>query len=163
MSKKEAKYQRLFSQLEALLSKETSFISQLATINAVLYHKNPGYFWIGFYFVQNGRLLVGPYQGPVACQELEYPKGVCWASVLSKEEIIVKDVESFPDHIACDSRSKSELVIPMVNEANEVVAVLDVDSDKLNNFDKTDAAGLTRILSLINTKLLNDYVKANKF
>lgn len=149
MTSKEKKYERIHQQLQDLLSKDTSLIAQLATINAILYHKFPSFFWVGFYFHSNNRLLVGPYQGPVACQELEHPKGVCWASIMTKESVIVNNVEDFPDHIACDSRSKSEIVIPIFNKSNEVLGVLDIDSDKHANFDNEDLVGLTKITGLI--------------
>lgn len=157
MTSKEKKYERIHLQLKQLLEKETSLISQMATINAILYHKFPDFFWVGFYFLNDNRLLVGPYQGPVACQELEKRKGVCWAAVEQNNEILVDDVEKFPGHIACDSRSKSEIVIPIQNNKGNIVAVLDIDSDKLGVLDNFDIAGLERIISLLNPKLLNNF------
>lgn len=154
MTNKEKKYERIYQQLKGLLSKDTSLIAQLATINAILYHKFPSFFWVGFYFNTKNRLLVGPYQGPVACQELEHPKGVCWACVINKESVVVKNVEDFPDHIACDSRSKSEIVIPVFDTTNNVLGVLDIDSDKQANFDDQDVAGLIKIVGLIRKDLI---------
>ncbi|MBN1115905.1 MAG: GAF domain-containing protein [Bacteroidales bacterium] len=154
MNSKQKKYNRLIHQLEPLLKNSPSLNAQLATINALLYHKVPYIFWVGFYFIKNDELIVGPYQGPLACQVLTKPKGVCWASVLKSEPIIVADVEDFPDHIACDSRSKSEIVIPVKDTSGKVVGVLDIDSDKTEQFDRDDLAGLSGILNLINKKFL---------
>lgn len=156
MSDKTAKYQRLYNQLKPLLDKSPSLNSQMATINAVLYHKMPNFFWVGFYFIKDKELIVGPYQGPLACQVLNYPKGVCWRAVIDKTTQIIPDVEAFPDHIACDSRSKSELVELICNSENKVVAVLDIDSDKINQFDKDDANGIKKILSLIKQEYLDN-------
>ena len=148
--KKVTRYERIHFQLKKLLENSPTFDARLATINALLYHKMPHFFWIGFYFLKNNRLTIGPYQGPLACQELEYPKGVCWKSILSKSCIIVNNVHEFTDHIACDSRSKSEIVIPILNESKDIIGVLDVDSDKYNAFDENDENGLKRILNLLN-------------
>jgi L-methionine (R)-S-oxide reductase len=146
---KQKKYERLYEQLSVLLRKRTDIAAQMATINAVLYHKFDYFFWCGFYRLLDGELMVGPYQGPVACQTLEKNKGVCWASVNTKETIIVEDVHKFPDHIACDARSRSEIVIPIVKSDGTVLAVLDVDSKDMASFDKQDAEGLQKIISLI--------------
>ncbi len=150
MDSKSKKYIRLYDQLKGLLEKSPHLIAQLATINAILYHKNQGFFWVGFYLLEKNRLFVGPYQGPVACQELAYSKGVCWASILKAKSIVVEDVEAFPDHIACDARSKSEIVIPIFNSKGQPLGVLDIDSDKKANFDESDRAGLEKIVSLLN-------------
>jgi GAF domain-containing protein len=147
--KKVVRYKRIFSQLKGLLAKSPTFDARLATINAVLYHKMPQFFWIGFYFLHDSKLTVGPYQGPLACQELEYPLGVCWKSILNKSCTIVENVHEFAGHIACDSRSKSEIVIPILDENENIVGVLDVDSDRFNTFDEEDERGLNRILSLL--------------
>ncbi|HCC31231.1 MAG TPA: histidine kinase, partial [Marinilabiliales bacterium] len=117
---------------------------------AVLHHKMPGFFWTGFYLLtDDGRLVVRTYQGPVACMELKKGAGVCWAGINQQKTIVVPDVEQFPGHIACDSRSKSEIVVPVKDSHGNVIGVLDVDSDKLNTFDQTDAESLERIVSLI--------------
>jgi GAF domain-containing protein len=147
--KKTARYSRIYAQLKPLLEKSPSFEAQLVTINAVLYHKMPQFFWVGFYRLTGNRLLVGPYQGPLACQELEYSHGVCWKSILERTPLIVEDVHNFPDHIACDSRSKSEIVIPVQNSKKEIIGVLDVDSDKTGTFDRIDEEGLKKILELL--------------
>lgn len=157
MTTKQKKYTRIHEQLKGLLEKDTNFIAQLATINAILYHKFSTIFWVGFYLKYSKRLIVGPYQGPVACQELSYKKGVCWASICKNEGIIVGDVESFPDHIACDSRSKSELVMPIRDSKKNIIAVLDIDSDKLNNFDQVDFEGIQKISTLLNIDYIDSY------
>jgi GAF domain-containing protein len=149
-SKKDKKYQRLYNQIEELIPKGNTPISAMATICAVLYHKIDYFFWCGFYLLEDGKLNVGPYQGPVACQELEKEQGVCWAGITRGKTILVPDVEKFPGHIACDSRSKSEVVVPLFNQKKEVIGVLDVDSKELSSFDETDAVWLERIVELIN-------------
>lgn len=149
MNSKQKKYKRLTTQLSQLLKDSPDSIAQMSTINAVLYHKMQDYFWVGFYFVRGNELIVGPYQGPVACQRLKKPQGVCWTSVITRNPVVVADVEEFPGHIACDSRTKSEIVIPIKNSTGEVIAVLDIDSDKLNHFDNDDKQGLQNIISLI--------------
>lgn len=148
--KKIARYKRLYKQLEPLIAGSPTFDARLVTINAVLYHKMPHFFWVGFYFLSENKLIIGPYQGPLACQELEYPKGVCWKSVLDNACITVENVHEFPDHIACDSRSKSEIVIPIQNENKEIIGVMDVDSDQLGAFDEADEEGLKNIILLLN-------------
>lgn len=147
--RKSAKYERIFKQLEGLLTKTEDKMAKMATVAAVLHGKMKQYFWTGFYRVIDGELTVGPYQGPVACQILAKNKGVCWASVNQKQSVVVEDVEAFPDHIACDSRSKSEIVIPLFDADKNVIAVLDVDSDKLATFDEIDRQYLEKIVKLI--------------
>lgn len=147
--KKNSRYDRLFEQLKKLLSDSPDYIAQLATINAILYHKIPYIFWVGFYFIRDNTLSVGPYQGPLACQKLPNPKGVCWKTVIDKKPVIVGDVNEFKDHIACDTRSKSEIALPVFNKRGELVAVLDIDSDSKHAFDDQDETGLTKILSLL--------------
>jgi len=121
----------------------------MATVIALLHHKMPYYFWTGFYILIGGELVVGPYQGPLACQVLEKNKGVCWAAVERKEVIIVPDVHKFPGHIPCDSRSNSEIVIPLFDKKNEVWAVLDVDSRKFDAFSEVDKEWLIKLVKLI--------------
>lgn len=147
--KKRGRYGRLYEQLSALVQKTNNPVSQMATVAAVLHHKMEYFFWTGFYLLQDGKLLVGPYQGPVACQDLAKDKGVCWAGINRQETIVVPDVHAFPDHIACDSRSQSEIVVPLKNKNGEIVGVLDVDSKDLNSFDEIDAEELLKIVSLI--------------
>ncbi|NVO04331.1 MAG: GAF domain-containing protein [Bacteroidetes bacterium] len=148
-NKKEGRYQRIFLQLGDLLQKSENDIAKMATISAVLFNKFEYFFWCGFYRIVDGELIVGPYQGPVACQVLQKNKGVCWAGINQKETILVPNVEEFPGHIACDSRSKSEIVIPVKNKSGEIFAVLDVDSKELNSFDEIDKIYLEKIINLI--------------
>ena len=148
-SKKKGRYERILKQLEELVGKSENPISRMATVVAVLHHKMDDFFWTGFYLLQDGKLLVGPYQGPVACQELAKDKGVCWAGINRKETILVPDVHQFPGHIACDSRSKSEIVVPLVSKEGEIFGVLDVDSKELDSFNEVDAEMLEKILNLI--------------
>jgi L-methionine (R)-S-oxide reductase len=146
--KKIDKYNRLYLQLEESLKKSNNEIAHMATISAILYNKVEYFFWCGFYRLIDDELIVGPYQGPVACQILAKNKGVCWAAINDKKNIIVPDVHKFPGHIACDSRSKSEIVIPYFGKENKVIGVLDVDSNKLNSFDEIDAEYLEKIIKL---------------
>ena len=148
-SKKQGRYQRIYKQLEELLKKTKDHNARMSSIIAVLHNKMEYFFWIGFYFLKNDKLVVGQYQGPVACQELEKDTGVCWAGINQKKTIIVPDVEKFPGHIGCDSRSKSEIVIPLKNSSDEIIGVLDVDSNEYNQFDEVDEKQLTLILELI--------------
>lgn len=148
-NKKDGRYSRIYAQLEELVKKSDNPISHMATVVAVLHHKMEYFFWTGFYLLQDGKLLVGPYQGPVACQELAKDKGVCWAGVNQKQTIVVPDVHLFPGHIACDSRSNSEIVVPLRNSKKEIVGVLDVDSKDLGSFDEIDAKWLEKIVALI--------------
>jgi len=148
--KKLNRYQRIHNQLLELLPKTTDKLARMSTIIAILHNKMDHYFWTGYYFLKDGKLIVGPYQGPVACQELEKDKGVCWAAINRKETVIVPDVHDFPGHIACDSRSQSEIVVPLKNDKNEIIGVLDIDSKNKNSFNKTDGEELIKILSLIN-------------
>ncbi|HCY86608.1 MAG TPA: diguanylate cyclase [Desulfobacteraceae bacterium] len=148
-AKRLARYDRIYHQLEDLIrDKSPGLIAAMATIVAVLHHKMPHHFWTGFYFTSDsGELHVGPYQGSLACQVLR-DSGVCLHGVETAAPVVVKDVEAFPGHIACDARSKSEIVLP-VKKGEKVVAVLDIDSEKLAQFDEGDVAPLQRILSLL--------------
>jgi len=147
--KKAGRYERIYNQLEQLTAKPGTPLSRMATIAAVLYHKMDHYFWTGFYLYEDDRLIVGPYQGPVACQELEHGKGVCWAALTRDTEVIVPDVTQFPGHIACDSRSKSEITLPVKDKKGNLKAVLDVDSGELDQFDEVDQKHLIDIINLI--------------
>jgi GAF domain-containing protein len=109
----------------------------------------PHFFWTGFYILDKGELVVGPYQGPLACQVLEKNKGVCWAGIRRRQTVVVPDVQNFPGHIACDSRSRSEIVVPLFDQNNKPWAVLDVDSQKLDAFSETDKLWLEKIAGLI--------------
>ena len=146
---KEARYRRLYEQLVALMQKTTDPGARMATIVAVIHHKMDCFFWTGFYMLTNGDLIVKTYQGPLACQVLERHTGVCWAAIDQSKTIIVPDVHQFPGHIACDSRSQSEIVIPVRVQTGKIVGVLDIDSESLNSFDETDAQWLEMIVKLI--------------
>jgi GAF domain-containing protein len=149
IDKKQARYQRLFEQLKTLMVKSGDPDARMATIVAVLHHKMEYFFWTGFYFLRSGELTVKSYQGPLACQVLEKHTGVCWASLDQSKILIVNDVHQFPGHIACDSRSRSEIVVPVRNRDGEITGVLDVDSEELDSFDATDAEWLEKIVNLI--------------
>jgi L-methionine (R)-S-oxide reductase len=147
--KKQGRYERITVQLEELLAKTSDPIARMATIASVLSHKFDYYFWCGFYRIMDQELVVGPYQGPVACQVLKGGKGVCWSCVQEKKSIVVPDVHKFPGHIACDSRSKSEIVIPVFDKSSGLVAVLDIDSADFNSFNETDRIHLEKIATLV--------------
>jgi L-methionine (R)-S-oxide reductase len=148
-SKKEKRYSRIHDQLSDLVLKSNSPAARMATIIAVLHHKMDTFFWTGFYIIENGEMTVNMYQGPVACQVLEKNKGVCWAAFNRKETVVVEDVHQFPGHIACDSRSNAEIVVPLKNREGAVIGVLDVDSREKAAFDEVDARWLEKILELI--------------
>lgn len=144
------RYTRIEAQLRDLVEKNRSpsLAAAMATICAVLHHKMTHHFWTGFYFVAGeDELHVGPYQGPVACQVLR-DRGVCLHCARTGQPVVVADVEQFAGHVACDPRSKSEIALPVMKEGR-VVAVLDIDSDRLAQFDEGDIAPLTRILDLL--------------
>jgi L-methionine (R)-S-oxide reductase len=123
-------------------------IALMATINSVLANRFDSYFWTGFYRVCGDRLVVGPYIGTVGCLQIEFGRGVCGTAAERRETLVVADVNQFPGHIACDPNSKSEIVVPVFDGDRELIAVLDVDSDRLNAFDDDDRAGLERIVAL---------------
>jgi L-methionine (R)-S-oxide reductase len=148
VSKKEGRYHRIISQLDSLLIKTTDPVARMATIAAVLSHKFEYFFWCGFYFVHGDKLIVGPYQGPLACQVLQ-GSGVCLAAVTENKSIVVPDVHKFPGHIACDSRSNSEIVVPVRSTQGTIMAVLDVDSVSFDSFDETDRIQLEIIASKV--------------
>lgn len=144
---KETKYATLIPQIKALVAGENDLIANLANIAAAL-KEQFNWFWVGFYLVKNEELVLGPFQGPVACTRIKKGKGVCGASWEQKEIIVVPDVDQFPGHIACASASRSEIVLPVVIN-NKVIAVLDVDSEYLAHFDEIDAKYLQEIIKLI--------------
>ena len=147
--KKEGRYGRIFKQLSELVVKSNNAQARMATIIAVLHHKMDYFFWTGYYLIDDGKMTVSAYQGPVACQILEKDKGVCWAAFNNKETLVVDDVHTFAGHIACDSRSNSEIVVPLKNKAGEYIGVLDVDSSQKASFSEIDARWLEKILELI--------------
>ncbi len=151
-SKKNSRYERLHKQIKNLIEKSSNNpTSNMVTLLAVLHHKMDYFFWTGFYLLQDSKLQVGPYQGSLACIDLAKDSGVCWSAINSGKTVIVGDVETFPGHIACDSRSKSEIVIPLKNQNDEIIGVLDVDSSELNSFDEIDALWLEKIIDLVFT------------
>jgi L-methionine (R)-S-oxide reductase len=123
-------------------------IALMATINSVLSHRFPHFFWTGFYRMCGSHLVVGPYIGTVGCLQIELGRGVCGTAAAQRETIIVPDVSQFPGHIACDPNSKSEIVVPVFDRDRELIAVLDVDSDRADAFDEEDRVGLERIVAL---------------
>lgn len=143
------RYERVYQQLKDLLTKTTNKTARMSTVAALLHHKFDSFFWTGFYLIDSGELIVGPYQGPLACQVLEKNKGVCWAGIREKKSIVVPNVHEFPNHIACDSRSNSEIVIPLLDKKNNPLGVLDVDSLKLNAFSEIDKEWLEKIVLLL--------------
>ena len=148
-SKKNGRYGRLYAQLEELTSKASEPLSRMASTCAVLHHKMPYFFWTGFYLYRKDKLIVGPYQGPVACQELLPPEGVCWSAAKKLRAVIVPDVHAFPGHVACDGRSLSEITLPVFDSERKLQAIFDVDSDQTDAFSETDARHLEKILGLI--------------
>ncbi len=149
-TKKEKRYQRLHKQIRDLIVKSSNNqLSNMATINAVLYHKMETFFWCGFYLFQEDKLQIGPYQGALACINLPAGTGVCQAAVSQQKTMVVPDVEAFPGHIACDGRAKSEIVIPVYDREGIIRGVLDVDSKSLDSFDEVDVAELKKIVRLV--------------
>lgn len=144
---KEERYQSLIPQIKALIEAETDSTANMANVCAALKFSF-NFLWVGFYIVKNNQLVLGPFQGPVACTRINFGKGVCGSAWQKKETIIVEDVDAFPGHIACSSLSKSEIVIPLMNANNECVVVLDIDSEQYAHFDKIDEEYLTQIINL---------------
>ncbi len=144
---KEEAYQNIIPQIKGLLEGETDQVANLANISAAL-KEQFGWFWVGFYMVKNDELVLGPFQGPVACTRIRKGRGVCGSSWAEAKTLIVPDVEKFPGHIACSSLSKSEIVVPIIRN-KEVIGVLDVDSDELDQFDEIDQKFLEEIVSFI--------------
>lgn len=144
---KAEQYAALLPQIEGLLTGETDFIANLANVAAAL-KEQFGWLWVGFYLVKGGELVLGPFQGPVACTRIQKGRGVCGQAWAQGKTLVVADVEKFPGHIACSSLSRSEIVLPMWR-SGEIMGVLDVDSQELNHFDETDQAGLEAILALV--------------
>jgi L-methionine (R)-S-oxide reductase len=151
ISKKE-KYEELLPQIKGLLEGENDLTANMANICAALKY-GMGFFWVGFYLIKKNQLVLGPFQGPVACTRIDKGKGVCGTCWEKEKPIIVEDVDAFPGHIACSSLSKSEIVLPLKNSNGEIVGVLDVDSDELSFFDKTDETYLEKIIGLLNFDL----------
>ena len=149
MDKKEEKYRLLTKQIQTLIEGETDIVAVMANVCAAI-HETMGFFWTGFYRVVGNELVLGPFQGPLACMHIGYGRGVCGSAWARRETIIVPDVEEFPGHIACSSLSRSEIVVPVFSKEGEVKAVLDIDSKELATFDDTDRLYLEGICNLIN-------------
>jgi GAF domain-containing protein len=145
---KTTKYELLTEQIRTLIAGETDLVAVMANVSAAI-HETMGFWWTGFYRVMNGELVLGPFQGPVACMHIGYGKGVCGTAWKDRRTIIVPDVEQFPGHIACSSLSRSEIVVPVFSTAGDVVAVLDIDSKELATFDTIDQQYLEQICKLI--------------
>lgn len=147
---KEEQYKNLLPQIEALISGENDLVANLANITAAL-KQSFDFLWVGFYLVKENELVLGPFQGPIACTRIAFGKGVCGTAWKEKKTIVVEDVDTFPGHIACSSDSKSEIVIPVIKNGN-VAMVLDVDSSQLASFNQTDEFWLGKICSLVEGK-----------
>jgi L-methionine (R)-S-oxide reductase len=141
-------YEELAPQVEALVSGEPDLIANLANVAAVL-KEAFGFFWVGFYLKRGDQLVLGPFQGPLACTRIDFDKGVCGHAYTTRETVIVPNVDEFPGHIVCSSVSKSEIVVPMIDGDGDVFAVLDVDSDRLDDFSDADRVGLEKIVNFI--------------
>ena len=144
---KEEKYALLYRQIASVVDSENDSIANMANVAAMIHHTF-GFWWTGFYRVIDGELVLGPFQGPLACSRIAYGRGVCGTAWKEATTQVVPDVEKFPGHIACSSASKSEIVVPLFKE-EEVVAVLDIDSEHLATFDETDRQWLERIMELL--------------
>ncbi|MGI4834902.1 MAG: GAF domain-containing protein [Janthinobacterium lividum] len=143
---KAERYAELYPQVAALTAPESDLTANLANVAAAL-RQAFGFFWVGFYVVRGAELVLGPFQGPIACTRIGRGRGVCGTSWVEARTVLVPDVEAFPGHIACSAASKSELVVPVLKDG-QVVAVLDVDSDQLNDFDAADQAALEKLMQL---------------
>lgn len=140
---KEKKYEALLAQVESLCEGEKDAIAKMANVAALL-HQEFGFWWTGFYRVVDGELILGPFQGPLACMHIGYGRGVCGTAWKERRTVVVPDVEEFPGHIACSSESRSEIVVPVFDDKKEITAVLDIDSRELGTFDEVDARWLER-------------------
>ncbi len=146
-SDKKQRYDALIPQVESLVSGEADLVANLSNIAAAL-RQTMNFFWVGFYLVKDNQLVLGPFQGPIACTRIQFGKGVCGTSWKEKRILVVPDVDQFPGHIACSSDSKSEIVLPVMRDG-EVVMVLDVDSARINDFDASDDAGLSAVVRIV--------------
>ena len=149
MSTKSEKYAETAKEIAAVIDGETNLTARMATVSNILHHAFDHYFWTGFYVVDPDKpdeLVIGPYQGTLGCLRIPFGKGVCGAAAATRETQIVKDVHAFPGHIACDARSQSEIVVPVLDKAGALMAVFDVDSDRKAMFDEEDRAGLETII-----------------
>jgi L-methionine (R)-S-oxide reductase len=145
-------YKEIAPQIEALIASESDLIANLANVAAVL-KEALGFFWVGFYLAKDGDLVLGPFQGPLACTRIKFNEGVCGHAFSTSKTTIVPNVDEFPGHIACSSASKSEIVVPIFNTNGKTIGILDVDSDKLDDFSEDDAIGLEQITAIITNSL----------
>jgi GAF domain-containing protein len=141
---KEEKYEMLLKQIKGLIEGESNLVANLANMSAAL-KETFNFFWVGFYLVDSEELVLGPFQGPIACTRIRKGKGVCGTAWSEERTIVVPDVDAFPGHIACSSLSRSEIVVPLIDHENKVWGVLDIDSEQLNTFDDTDARFLEEL------------------
>ena len=141
-------YDEIVPQIESLVDGETDVVANLANVAAIL-KEAFGYFWVGFYLVKGEQLVLGPFQGSLACTRINFGQGVCGHAYTTRETVVVPDVDAFPGHIACASASRSEIVVPMFDRSGKCVGVLDVDSDRLDDFNQADADGLGRVVKAI--------------
>jgi len=153
-------YEEIVPQIEALIGDESDVIANLANVAAVL-KEAFGFFWVGFYIAKNNQLVLGPFQGPLACTRIEFGQGVCGHAYSTASTVIVPNVDEFPGHIACSSASKSEIVVPIMNGDGSVLGVLDVDSDRLDDFSETDREGLTNVVSVIE-RVIQSHTNSDK-
>lgn len=144
-------YAEIAPQIESLIADEPDLVANLANVAAVL-REAFGFYWVGFYLANDGQLVLGPFQGPLACTRINFDQGVCGHAFTTRETVIVPDVNEFPGHIACSSASRSEVVVPLFDDHGNAVGVLDVDSDKLNDFSDADARGLEMICKLLSAR-----------
>jgi L-methionine (R)-S-oxide reductase len=154
---KSSRYNRIYRQLNELVVITDNRIARMATIAALLHHKMESFSWTGFYLLSDSDLIVGPYQGRLACQVLERNRGVCWSGINEQKTIIVPDVHRFPGHIACDPKSRSEIVIPIRDKQGTIIGVMDIDSEIAGNFDETDSAHLEKIADLVCQRLSSEF------
>ncbi len=143
------RFRRIADQLEELIAKTDDRAAHCSTAAALLHHKIPGVSWTGFYFLKDGELVVDAYQGPVACLVLERHQGVCWAAIDTDQTQVVRDVHAFPGHIACDVRSRSEVVVPIRDRDRRPIGVLDIDSRKEAHFDEIDREGYESVVAVL--------------
>ncbi len=148
-------YDEIAPQIAALVSGETDLVANLANITAAL-REAFGFFWVGFYIKKENQLVLNAFQGSIACTRIDFDKGVCGHCYTTREIVIVPNVDEFPGHIVCSSASKSEIVLPVFDKSGKVFALLDIDSDKLNDFSETDANGLQKIVEIV-----EDLIKKN--
>lgn len=151
---RETIYAEITPQIEALIHDETDLVANLANVASVL-KEAFGFFWVGFYLKKDNQLVLGPFQGPLACTRIDFGSGVCGHAYTTRETVIVPNVEEFPGHIVCSSASKSEIVVPIFGTNGDVLGVLDVDSDAVDDFSEIDSRGLKAIVGLIEKSIVN--------